>query len=263
MGFVHTFRWSLRLAAVTLLAVILFFPSLFNPSYAADEVQASTYVAKNDVNISAIVSEANNTLDNSATILEYDAKEGIVSFDFRSYNTLSSDDKTEFMQAALTATTKSGLGQQRKSKLYNFIAEQDGAVAAAVSRFKQNASGDFYTAFSYLRPFAGGFSTILGIGALIVFMLMSLSIFADLAYISLPMLQSSKLTPGEGIAGRLISRPAGNAVKHEIETGKNPVTYWLTHRFIVLLVLSAALMYLVTGTIYDIMGVLLSSVGIV
>lgn len=85
-----------------------------SPAYAEDggAVEATTYIAKNDANIVAVVSEANSSV--KADILSYDGKEGIVSFDFFTFNKLDSGDKEKFMESALSATNKSGLGAQRK-----------------------------------------------------------------------------------------------------------------------------------------------------
>ena len=128
-----------RKALLTLLATLVALIISVGPAFADDNVRATTYIAKNDVNISAIVTEANRSLKNSPEIMSYDAKEGSVSFDFTTYNKLDNKDKQTFMQAALSATSKSGLGGQRKSKLYSFISQQDGKVSAAVSNLTSTA----------------------------------------------------------------------------------------------------------------------------
>lgn len=231
-----------------------------SPAYAEDggAVEATTYIAKNDANIVAVVSEANSSV--KADILSYDGKEGIVSFDFFTFNKLDSGDKEKFMESALSATNKSGLGAQRKSKLYAFISRQDGTVSAAVSRLRSDASADFYSGLSWLRPFSAPFSTFLGFVALVITSLGTMSVVFDLAAISIPFFQYA--AQEKGIISRFVSVQARDALKQQENTGKSALNIWVRKRGWVLLFLGVAMLYLITGSIYDLMGWFLQVGGI-
>lgn len=243
-----------------LIASLLFLSTPVPSAYAgeSDSVDAVTYIAKNDANIVAVVSEANSSV--GADILSYDGKEGIVSFDFTTFNKLDSTDKEKFMESALSSTNKSGLGAQRKSKLYAFIARQDGTVSAAVSRLRSDASADFYSGLSWLKPFSTPFSTFLGFVALVIMALGTTSVIFDLAAITIPFFQVA--AQEKGIISRFVSVQAREALKQQENTGKSALSIWARKRVVVLLFLGVAMMYLITGSIYDLMGWFLKIGGI-
>lgn len=249
-------RKALLVLLATLVALIL----SVGPAFADDNVRATTYIAKNDVNISAIVTEANRSLKNSPEIMAYDAKEGSVSFDFTTYNKLDNKDKQTFMQAALSATSKSGLGGQRKSKLYSFISQQDGKVSAAVSNLTTDASANFYSAMALLKPFTGPFSTFLGVVAILIIVFVTTSLFIDLAFIAIPVFQVGDAD--KGITRRFISSAARQAVREEMDSNKSALWIWFKRRVFVMGGLAIALIYLINGSMYEIMGWFLQVAGV-
>ncbi len=211
-----------RKALLTLLATLVALILSVGPAFADDNVRATTYIAKNDVNISAIVTEANRSLKNSPEIMSYDAKEGSVSFDFTTYNKLDNKDKQTYMQA--------------------------------------DASANFYSAMALLKPFTGPFSTFLGLVAILIIVFVTTSLLIDLAFIAIPMFQVGDAD--KGITRRFISSAARRAVREEMDSNKNAVWIWFKRRVFVMAGLAIVLVYLVSGSIYEIMGWFLQVAGV-
>ena len=88
--------------------------------------------------VKGICSVGNNSVNNSSV-----------------YAMLDIDKKDTFMEASLSAVSKSGLGVKVKNKVYNFIANQDTAVSSAIKLLAEDTTADFVTASKWLKPFSG------------------------------------------------------------------------------------------------------------
>lgn len=226
------------------------------------EVLSSTYIAENDPNISQIV--INSKRLSNYEILSYNGKTGVVSFNYQNYNKL--EDKQDFLVGVLSSVNKSGLGVQRKNKLYNFIAQQDGSLSAVVKKLTVDGSSDFYTAASWLHPFSDAFSTGLGMVVIVMFMLMSFSVILDISVITLPGLRLLASTEGTGKVkskiSSLVSADCRYAIKVEDTSGKSAIFVWMRRRAITLGVVSVLLLWLVAGTFYDNIAWILYALGV-
>ena len=249
--------------AVMLVALV---PLVGIPSSYADDgnstVLSSTYIAENDPNVNQIV--LNSKRLTGYEILSYNGKTGVVSFNYQNYNKIP--DKQDFLVKVLTSVNKSGLGSQRKLKLYNFIAQQDGSLSATVKKLTVDGSADFYTASSWLQPFSGTFSTILGFLTIVLTALMSFSVILDAAVIALPGLRGLATLEGRsGVASKMsniVSADCRHAIKVEDTSGQQAVWVWMRRRFISLTLVSFMILWLVTGTLYSNIGWILSSFGV-
>lgn len=220
-------------------------------------VRPSAFIATGNSQIAGVISSVQSILgEKSSCILEYTSQDGNVWFMYGKYRDLSDKERKVFMEKTLKAISESDLSTQYKSKLYNFVARQDGEVSATINRLSEDTSTDFYNALALLAPFSGPFSTFLGIVAIIIFAMMGVSVVFDLAFLTLPIIRVNDVTDGS-LSARLISGDAREAVKEEDSTGHSAVLSWMRRRFVSLTLLSIALMYLITGSFFDMMGWLL------
>lgn len=203
--------------------------------------------------ISSVCTQANNTCD--LNILVYSG-DGVVTFSNRVYSTLDVEQKKTFMNTALGAVRATGLGNQQKNKLYNFIAEQDTTTSAAIKYLKSDVNADFVEAKAWFRPFSKPISTAMGIICLLVFMFSGFSMLFDCAYLCLPAFQGI-LERGE--TGRRpfgVSREAYATMKeiyNDEMKNKNIMSVYFSKRIPVIIICSISLGYIVSGKIYDVM----------
>lgn len=225
------------------------------------EVNSVVSVEKNKASISTICSTANDSVGKQ--ILKYNSGKGSLTFNNVKYSSLDYDDKVLFMEKALSATRKSGLGVKTKNKVYNFISDQDSPVASSVRYLQTDASADFVEAKSWIAPFTGPISTVMGVLCLLIFIFLSLSIIVDLAYLALPGVQLLCER------GELNKRPFGVSTeawktnkKYSSENiSENIITCYLKKRVPVIIVISICLSYLISGKIYSILVFFMDAFG--
>lgn len=229
--------------------------------YGADEVDARKFIAKNNSTIGSIVEDANSV--SGTTVMTYTESTGVVTFSNKTYKRLRTAVKEKFMKQALLSTKESGLDSQIKNRLYNFIADQDGTTAAAIKYLKSDTSADLVAAMTWLKPFTGVIGTILGFLCLLIFVMMSVSIVLDLAYIALPVVQVAVERGEPDNRPFYISREAWSAVRdcdRSVEYKSVPATY-LKRRAGSLILIAVCLLYLVSGQIYDLFAWIIDSFG--
>lgn len=217
------------------------------------EVNSVTTIEKNQSQVSSICTTANNSVDGKE-ILKYKSSTGKLTFSNAKYSKLSNKNKTKFMETALSATRKSGLGAKVKNKVYNFIADQDSPIASSVRYLQTDASADFVEAKSLIAPFTGPIGTLMGVLCLVIFIFLSLSMLMDIAYLSLPGFQLL-LERGE-----TDKRPVGVSneawkIVRKVETDKleeSIIFAYLKKRVPVIFCISLCLAYLISGRIYSI-----------
>lgn len=227
----------------------------------AGEVDAVKYIEKNAAEIMALVSRAEQM--GYPGILSYDGATGNIYFSNKNYNDLDTEDKTRFMEETLGFVRECGLSAQSKNRLYNFIEDQDGTVAAAIRFLSSNTSADFVTASNWLRPFTGGVSTFLGIMCLIIFISMSISVVIDCAYLTLAAVEAILDRDDPNKKPLLVSREAWKS-KREADSSNNyvsPMPLYFKRRIVMMVISGVCLLYLISGQIYDIMNWLVDSFG--
>lgn len=218
------------------------------------EVDAYVSLSTNLTEVSKICAQANDTC--GERILVYTGSDGLLSFSNKLYSDLDSDQKTEFMEVALTATQESSLGVQMKNKVYNFIANQDSPTSAAIKYLKSDASADFVEAKAWFRPFSSPISIALGVICLVIFLFLGLSILFDIAYICLPTLRMILERGEEDGKAFGVSREAISAVRDvEGETSqyKSAISVYFKRRMVIIIIASICLGYVISGQIYDLL----------
>lgn len=241
-----------RLVCVILVIVSVIL-LLSEPVFASSDVDSVTTVVTGSAEVAKICSQANNSLGTGTKILNYNSSTGELSFSNSSYGVLDIEDKRVFMEKALSATKECNLGTQQKNKVYNFIAEQDSTISAAMKYLKTDTSADFVTAKAWFRPFSNPISSVMGILCLLIFIFMALSMVFDIAYLVLPGFQLILEHGEEHKRPFGVSKEAWKA-NREVEKSDNDssiLTVYLKKRIPVIFLVALCLGYLISGKIYD------------
>lgn len=225
------------------------------------EVDSISYVGENQTTVLAICSSANRLVGRD--ILVYTSHDGLLSFSNRVYSELDTKEKRDFMETALLATKESGLGNQVKNKVYNFISEQDSTISASVKYLVSDASADFATASAWFKPFGSVFGVLLGVLSLLIFMFIGLSTVIDIAYMVVP---GVRVLLEGGVSGKpkFVSTEAYSAIK-ESEEGMRSNDYkgymgiYFKRRLPSLFAMAIALGYLISGEIYSIIAYIIDA----
>ena len=186
--------------------------------------------------------------------------EMLVLFNGTMFNEFSLKDKKAVMTFILTSIDNADTdGNQTLMQMYQFFESQDSTTANLVKQLNDDVKADYISAYSILRPFTGGYSTVLGILCLVMFALLTLTFVIDLAFIVLPVFRNF-LTDTLGEHPKFVSKEAVMAVR-EAEGDhlgkKDAVWIYFKGRVKVVIVLGIVLLYLVGGKIYDIVGLII------
>ncbi len=184
----------------------------------------------------------------------------VVMFNSTLFDELPLTDKKAVMSILLkTVDNADSDGNQSLMQLYKFFEEQDSTTANLVRQLNDNVKADYISAYSILRPFSGGYATLLGVLCLLIFIFLTLSIVIDLAFIVLPMFRNF-LTDTLGDHPKFVSKEAVMAVR-EAESDslsrKDATWIYFKGRVKVIVILGFVLLYLVGGKIYDIVGMII------
>ena len=185
--------------------VLLVFLSLSGVAFAAG---ASDYpmliivdTDNNNENFSDLCSDINEALHNEGyfakgygsnvqyvNFITYGEENGVVriTLNMSDYKNLKQKTKKEVYDLVLGSISESTLTQSNKTKLYNFVQEQDTVVSNLVKRLSDDVSADFVAGYAFFRPFAGGIGVVLGLAAVTIFITLSLTIMLDISYLVIP-----------------------------------------------------------------------------
>lgn len=150
------------------------------------------------------------------------------------------------------------------------VQDTEGVGSQLITTLMSQTKPDFVTANRIYAPFSGTVGTIMGLIAVMLMGGLALTMVLDLAYIAVPAVQLM-FDGGEGGQGgggkkSLISKEARDAVQGaEGGNGGNgqggitklAVTIYLKNRILMLIVLGVCLLYLVSGNIFSLVGMLL------
>ena len=239
-----------RFLSLFMLVLIVF--SLVSTVYAdPSDIDATYQTVANSAYLLEICREANDSI--GVNILNYDGTSGLLRFSNKEYNKLETEDKEEFMETALTAVRKSGMTGVLKQGVYNFIARQDTAISGSMKYLQSDAGADLAEAKKYFAPFSGVIGTILGILSLLIFMFLGFSVIFDVFYLVLPFFQGI-VDKEDGKKPFGVSREAWKS-KTDADASteyKSAIGLYFKRRVGVMIAVSIAIGYLVSGKIYDI-----------
>ena len=241
-----------RLLSIVLTVVLCF--TMVSTAYAS-EIDATLQTVTGSAYLSDMCSQANNSV--GETILTYDSSNGLLRFSNKTYKDLDADDKEKFMETALSyiAQLPDTVSAKMRNSVYNFISQQDTAVTAAMKYLQVNAGADLIEAEKWFAPFNSVVGTIMGVLCILIFLFLGLSILLDIFYIVVPPFQALLDAGSDGTKRPWgVSREAWGSMRDAEKTDeyKNVLSMYFKRRVGVLLIVAVAIMYLISGEIYDI-----------
>lgn len=175
----------------------------------------------------------------------------IVSVDTFTYEDLNVNEKQKVMDFTLRSISDSSLVAIDKTKLYNYVAETDSAVSAIVRQLAGDARSDFYSAYSYLKPFSGGLGTALAVLCILLFLGLISSMIIDIGYLTIPLLNRI-LTSDDKKKPNLVTAEAYKAYLEgvDINTKKDMLFLYLKRKYKQIVVICILILYLASGKIW-------------
>lgn len=233
--------------------------------YVKDPRRSSTDAIKfiSDDEATKSLMESSTKTINSAignkNLLVY-SKDGMLSFSSSIYRSLSKDDQRKTMSFALKTIKESQLPSKVKTKVTNFIADQDRTVADSIQALNSDTSSELSAGYSWFIPFASPFSTMLGVFAIIIFVFLTVSIVVDVAYLTVGIFRQF-LENGEG-RPKFVSGEAWETAREvdmSLQSGtyKDYLVVYFRKRMSILIITSFVLAYLISGQIYSVFTALL------
>lgn len=180
---------------------------------------------------------------------------------------------TELVQHANDQVGENGITNSTVTGLLQKLQTKKGMGSKLLTEILKNTKPDFVRGNAIYQPFSGLVGTALGLGAILILALLGIVMVSDLAYITLPpyraLMGGGEDTGGkrEGAAKFLVSHEAVSSVvesegSSEGSQGgyKYAVGIYLKRRVIALIFLGLALLYLVQGQIYTLVGYIMDLV---
>lgn len=186
-----------------------------------------------------------------------------IEINMSSYSNWGQEDKQKVMSICLNTIDKSGCSRIIRSKVYNFIANNDKSTSSLVRQLSDDVTSDFAGAYSYFKPWAGWLGILLGCITLLIFLTLTLGILFDISYIVIPMWQNFLSADKADQKPKFISLEAWNAVKKAEESTtsgfREPLGIYLGSKTRQFLAIGICILYLVSGKIYSLIAWLMDS----
>lgn len=179
-----------------------------------------------------------------------------ITINMTEYNKLGNKAKQDLMQVALDTTYNSNVSKTNRNKIYNALCKQDEPTSALVRQLSEDVNADFAGAYKYFKPFSGPLGVVLGLLTLVIFVILGLTLVIDIAFITLPFVQSLLLnTDGKA---KFVSIEAVNAVKEqESKSGSeyvNPMGIYLKSKTKQYIAIFICILYLMSGKIFSLLA---------
>ena len=226
--------------------------------------------ACDDVNSELKTADVKNKADSSNNLLRYSESKSKygkstvfdveIEFNLNQYKNYSQQNKQKAMQVILTTIENSKISATNKTKIYNFVANSDSTTSSLVRQLNEDVRADYVKAYGIFAPFSGVLGTILGCITLGIFFLFGLTISVDLAYITIPAIQSflnGVNKDGKDQKPKFVSLEAWKAVQaayNDNEGKKDATTTYLKLKSKQLIAIAICLLYLVSGQIYNLIA---------
>lgn len=179
-----------------------------------------------------------------------------ITINMTEYNKLGNKAKQDLMQVALDTTYNSNVSKTNRNKIYNALCKQDEPTSALVRQLSEDVNADFAGAYKYFKPFSGPLGVVLGLLTLTIFVILGLTLVIDIAFITLPFVQSCLLN-NDGKA-KFVSIEAVNAVKEqESKSGSeyvNPMGIYLKSKTKQYIAIFICILYLMSGKIFSLLA---------
>lgn len=179
-----------------------------------------------------------------------------ITINMTEYNKLGNKAKQDLMQVALDTIYNSNVSKTNRNKIYNALCKQDEPTSALVRQLSEDVNADFAGAYKYFKPFSGPLGVVLGLLTLAIFVILGLTLVIDIAFITLPFVQSCLLN-NDGKA-KFVSIEAVNAVKEqESKSGSeyvNPIGIYLKSKTKQYIAIFICILYLMSGKIFSLLA---------
>lgn len=171
------------------------------------------------------------------------------------YVKLNASDKRDLMEHTLNLVSGSSLGGRDKSRLYNFIQEQDEGTAMVVRQLSTDVTTDLASASDILRPFTSPISIFLGVSCIVIFFCLAVSITIDLVFLTIPVFQAFVMRDDSN-RPKYISQEAWDAlllVESKLGTGQASSIWgiYFKSRSKTMVIVGITLGYLIGGEVFD------------
>lgn len=191
-----------------------------------------------------------------------------ISYDTEAFSNLSDKEQSKATSEMLQTVAAWQLDSKSVTKIAEELEKNNTIVftkADAVAILFNNGA-DIMSALTWFMPFQGGFSTVLGVGVIIVICLLLLSTVLDLVYIGLPTARMAMNANAESKDKEVpfgISTDALRIVQQQTQTGdgKNqgsPYLQYFKKRFLTYIILAVCILYLLSGQIGGLISGLLN-----
>ena len=189
------------------------------------------------------------------------------------FSKLSTSAQKEFISDLVSASNKAvgsakGVTDATVQNWMKQLQSKEGVGSRFLTEILKNTKPDFVSANAIWKPFAGPLGVFLGILAVGTLSLLGINIMLDIIYITLPMARlflNNNKEDGK-LLGKLVSHAALSAVK-EVEEGsdgkgkKQAIGIYFGSKVFELILLGIALLYLVSGNIWTLVGYILDLVS--
>lgn len=252
-------RYDFKTNGAVILAVLfVFFTVLMGFTVVSAAVDSVLFVE--DPNIGGVCSALHD--ETGVDILRYSSSDSLLRFSNDLYKNLKDSDKQGYMEIALNYVRNSSISEANRLKVYNFIADQDTAVANVVKRFSSNYKADVALAWAYLNWLTPGVRLALGILMWVIVGTMMLRLVVDIVYLAdLPLVHW--LLGRDGEVGKdkkplFITRTAWNIYEDFVDKGGEKGTSGMVWDYVkqtvfAMFFLSIAVYLLVSGDIFKIL----------
>lgn len=191
-----------------------------------------------------------------------------ITFNQTVFDNATEKSKREAMKVFVSAMQDSQMSSQGQQNVIDSFAASDSRVSTMlIPLVMDSTSADVYTAMKWIAPFLPVLRVILGIGAVVIFLLLFTSTVVDLCFIGIPFMRDRMNEKGEGRSnGRapFLSIEAQSVVK-EAESSldssggyKNVYLMYFKRRAWTYVVLSFCVLYLVVGELGGLIAFLMN-----
>lgn len=207
---------------------------------------------------------------------------GQYDIDKQEYKKLNSKGRDAFATDVVDASNeavengeKTGVTEETQAKWLKDLQKNPGFGSKVLNQTLKNTGPDFVTANQIYEPFSGFFSTVLGLGAILIMVLLGITIMMDIFYITVPLFRLIAGDSGGGgggmngsdgggakVGSKLVSHQARNAVEAAENSGgdgkqKSALGQYMKGKIFELFLVGLALVYLIQGQIYVAVGMFL------
>ena len=198
--------------------------------------------------------------DEPFLIYKYDSRGDLcnIEINMMQFNALKTiKQKNEVMTLVMGELESSHISELNKTKIFSELNALTDTVTQNMGQIKDTFNLDYARAARWFKPFQGPIGIILGLLCILIFVLLTLTLLLDVAFISLPMAQSIGIKP-DGSRRCFVSSEAYNAIKEQASKEGheyvNPLSIYMRHKVVQIFILSFCIVYIFSDKIFDVVA---------